>query len=428
MKLELGKIEIRDIRFGDKSCVDDHVLSINKEEVERLVLEDDKLIGCHLELAKPGEKTRITPVKDVIEPRVKVSGGEIFPGVIGKVSPQVGSGRTHALSGCCVVTVGRIVGFQEGVIDMSGPAVDYCPFSKTLNVCVVIEPKEGLETHVYERAGRMAGLKVATYLGELARNIEPDTLEVYETKPILEQAQQYPDLPKIGYVHMLQSQGLLHDTYYYGVDAKQIVPTFMYPTEIMDGAIVSGNCVAPCDKVTSYHHLHNPVIEDLYRHHGKDLNFMGVILTNENVFLADKERHSDMVAKLCQWMGLDGVLITEEGYGNPDTDLMMNCKKVERAGTKVCLITDEFPGKDGKSASLADTCDEATALASCGQGNATLHFPAMDKVIGTTEYIESQIGGWAGCMNEDGSFEAELQIIIASTIANGYNKLAAKGY
>lgn len=42
MKLELGKIKIRDIRFGDKSCVDDHVLSINKEEVERLVLEDDK--------------------------------------------------------------------------------------------------------------------------------------------------------------------------------------------------------------------------------------------------------------------------------------------------------------------------------------------------------------------------------------------------
>ena len=32
----------------------------------------------------------------------------------------------------------------------------------------------------------------------------------------------YPDLPKVGYIHMLQSQGLLHDTYYYGVDAKQL--------------------------------------------------------------------------------------------------------------------------------------------------------------------------------------------------------------
>ena len=345
MKLELGKIFIKDIQFSDQTCVKDHVLYVNKEEVEKLVREDDKLLECHRDIARPGDSTRITPVKDVIEPRVKVSGGEIFPGMIGKVTPQVGEGRTHALDGCCVVTVGRIVGFQEGVIDMSGPAADYCPFSKTVNLCVVIEPKEGLETHVYEKAGRMAGLKVATYLGEAGRNVEPDTLETFETKPIFEQAAMYPDLPKVGYVHMLQSQGLLHDTYYYGVDAKQFIPTFMYPTEIMDGAIVSGNCVAPCDKVTTYHHFHNPVIEDLYKHHGKDVNFMGVILTNENVFLADKERHSDMVAKLAEWMGLDGVLITEEGYGNPDTDLMMNCRKVEQKGVKVVLITDEFPGK-----------------------------------------------------------------------------------
>ena len=62
------------------------------------------------------------------------------------------------------------------------------------------------------------------------------------------------------------------------------------------------------------------------------------------------------------------------------------------------------------------------------QGNATLQFPAMDKVIGTQDFIEMQIGGWDGCKNPDGSFEAELQIIIASTIANGFNKLAARGY
>ena len=428
MKLELGKIEIKDIQFAEKTYIDNHVLYVNKAEVEAMVLEDDKLLECHLDIARPGDSTRITPVKDVIEPRVKIEGGEMWPGMIGKVTPQVGSGVTYALSGCTVVTVGRIVGFQEGVIDMSGVAADYCPFSQTVNLCVVIEPIEGIETHAYEKAGRMAGFKVAKYLGEAARECKPDTVETYETKPLFEQAAEYPDLPKVGYLHMLQSQGLLHDTYYYGVDAKQIVPTFMYPTEIMDGAIVSGNCVAPCDKVTSYHHLYNPVIDELYKHHGKDLNFMGVILTNENVFLADKQRHSDMVAKLAEWMGLDGILITEEGYGNPDTDLMMNCKKIERKGIDVCLITDEFPGKDGKSQSLADTCEEATALASCGQGNMTLNFPAMDKVIGTQEYIESQIGGWAGCINEDGSFEAEIQIIIASTIANGFNKLAARGY
>ena len=38
------------------------------------------------------------------------------------------------------------------------------------------------------------------------------------------------------------------------------------------------------------------------------------------------------------------------------------------------------------------------------------------------------IGGYEGSLKPDGSIEAELQIIIASTIANGFNKLSAKGY
>ena len=428
MKLELGKIKINDLQFGEKTKVENGVLYVNAEEIEKLVLEDERLISAKVELARPGESVRIAPVKDVIEPRVKVSGpGGIFPGIINKVQ-EVGSGRTHALVGANVVTCGRIVGFQEGIIDMSGPAAAYVPFSQTHNVCIVIEPKEGLETHAYEEAGRMAGLKTAVYIGEAGRNVTPDEIVTYETKPLQEQVKEYPDLPKVGYIHMLQSQGLLHDTYYYGVDAKQIVPTIMYPTEMMDGAIVSGNCVAPCDKVTTFHHFNNPVIEALYKRHGKDLNFVGVILTNENVFLADKQRCSDMVAKLAEFMSLDGVIITEEGYGNPDTDLMMNCKKVAQKGIKVVLITDEFPGRDGKSLSLADAVPEADALVSCGNGNVIIDFPAMERLIGTLDFVETMIGGYEGSLKPDGSIEAELQIIIASTIANGYNKLAAKGY
>lgn len=428
MKLELGKIFINDIQFAHKTEVIDSVLYVDKREVEDIVLGDDRIKSVNVDIARPGESVRIAPVKDVIEPRVKVFGeGSIFPGILNKVK-TVGSGRTNALKGACVVTGGNIVAFQEGIIDMSGPIAQYTPFSMTNNLCIMMEPKDNLEAHSYEQAARMAGLRVATYLGEVGRDVEPDEVIVYETKPIREQIKEYPNLPTVAYVHMLQSQGLLHDTYYYGVDAKQIVPTLMYPTEIMDGAIISGNCVAPCDKVTTYHHLNNPVIEDLYKRHGKDLNFVGVILTNENVFLMDKERSSDMVAKLVEYLGIDGVIITEEGYGNPDTDLMMNCKKCTDVGADVVLITDEFPGRDGKSQSVADATKEADAVVSCGQGNLVVHFPAMDKIIGTLEYVEMMIGGYKGCLNEDGSMNAELQMIIASTIANGYNHLTAKWY
>mgnify|MGYP003292701552 CR=1 FL=1 len=428
MKLELGKVHIHDVQFDKETRIDHGVLYVNEEEIVRLVLEDDRLVSCRVELARPGESVRIAPVKDVIEPRLKIEGGgNTYPGVLGKVT-EVGQGLTYCMDGAAVVTVGKIVGFQEGVIDMSGPAAAYSPFSQTQNVCVVFEPAEGLTTHSYENAGRMAGMKVAAYLAKTLKDQTPDECKVYETKPMLEQIAQYPDLPKVGYVHMLQSQGLLHDTYYYGVDAKLFVPTFMYPTEAFDGAITSGNCVAPGDKVTTYHQVHNPVIEDLYDEHGKTINFLGVILTNENVYLADKERHSDMTAKLCEFFGFDGVVISEEGFGNPDTDLMMNCKKITRKGIKTVIITDEFPGKDGRSYSLADVSKEAEAVVSCGNANGVVHFPAMERLIGSMAYIEEQVGGWHGCTHEDGSFDAEVCIVIGSNCEIGFSNLSCRGY
>ena len=81
MRLELGRINIKGLQSGDTTKVDKGILYINKTEIAKLVLEDDHIKDVKVEIALPGEKTRITPVKDVIEPRVKVSGpGGIFPG------------------------------------------------------------------------------------------------------------------------------------------------------------------------------------------------------------------------------------------------------------------------------------------------------------------------------------------------------------
>ena len=120
MKLELGYVNIHDIQFADQSKVEGGVLYVNKEDIKNLVLEDENIKSVELEIAKPGDSIRIMPVKDVIEPRCKVEGpGGIFPGVISKVD-TVGSGKTNVLRGSAVVTTGKIVAFQEGIIDMSG--------------------------------------------------------------------------------------------------------------------------------------------------------------------------------------------------------------------------------------------------------------------------------------------------------------------
>ncbi|QTJ35228.1 glycine/sarcosine/betaine reductase component B subunit [Dolosigranulum pigrum] len=427
MKLEIGEITIKDVTLADETALNDGHLTINKQDLIDIVLEDDRLASADVQLAKPGEKTRITPVKDVIEPRCKVdSESGIFPGVISKVN-EVGQGRTHVMKGIGVTTVGKIVGFQEGIIDMSGPGAEKTPFSQIINICLVINPIEDLKTHSYEEAVRLAGLRVATFIGKLAEEIEPDEVKTFETKPLVEQMNEYPDLPKVGYVYMLQTQGLLHDTYVYGTDAKHIVPTLLYPTEVMDGAIISGNCVSACDKNTTYHHLNNPIIEDLYARHGKDINFVGVIITNETVYLADKERSSDFTSKLAEFIGLDGVIISQEGFGNPDTDLIMNSTKIEKKGIDTVIVTDEYAGRDGASQSLADADPLANATVTGGNANETILLPAMDRLIGTLDYVDVIAGGFDGSLQSSGEIEVEIQAITGATNELGFNRMSARG-
>jgi sarcosine reductase len=428
LRLELGKILIKDIQFGAETKVQNGVLYVCKEELLKAVGGDERLQSIDFDIARPGDETRIIPVKDVIEPRVKVEGkGGIFPGFISKVE-TVGYGRTHVLKGAAVVTTGKIVGFQEGIIDMSGEGAKYTPFSKTNNLVIICEPKDGVLQYDHEEAVRMVGFKAAIYLGEAGRNVEPDEIKVFETLPLLQQVAQYPDLPKVVYVYMLQSQGLLHDTYVYGVDAKKIIPTFIYPTEIFDGAIVSGNCVSACDKNPSYVHMNHPIIEDLYERHGKDYNFLGCVITNENVFLADKERSSDWTAKLVEMMGADAVIISEEGFGNPDADLVMNCNKITAKGIKTVLVTDEYAGQDGASQSLADSTPKGDAIVTGGNANEVITLPVMKKVIGHPEVANIIAGGYLGSLREDGSINAEIQVITGATSEVGFNYLTAKGY
>ena len=426
MRLEMGHIYIKDIQFAAESKIEDGILYVSEEAVKAVALEDEKIKSVSFDIAKPGESVRITPVKDVIEPRVKVEGrGGIFPGVISKVD-TVGSGKTYALKGMAVVTAGKIVGFQEGIIDMTGVGAEYTPFSKTLNLVMVCEPVDGIKPHDYEKAVRLAGFRVAVYLGELARELTPDETKVYETYGVIEGKEKFPNLPRVAYVQMLQSQGLLHDTYVYGVDAKKTLSTIISPTEVMDGAIVSGNCVSACDKNPTYVHLNNPVVHDLFEQHTKTLNFVCHIITNENVYLADKMRSSDWTAKMCRFLDLDAVIVSQEGFGNPDTDLIMNTKKIEAEGVKTVIITDEYAGRDGKSQSLADSDPAADAVVTGGNANQVVILPKLDKVIGTLDYVNTIAGGNEHSLREDGTIEVEIQAITGATNETGFNYLSAR--
>jgi glycine reductase len=74
MKLEIGNFHVKDIVFGTKTAYENGILTINKEEALAVVREDEHITEADLVIVKPGDEVRLCPVKEAIEPRVKVNG------------------------------------------------------------------------------------------------------------------------------------------------------------------------------------------------------------------------------------------------------------------------------------------------------------------------------------------------------------------
>ena len=51
-RLELGHINIKDIQFGPESKIEDGVLYVDEEAVKAIVLEDERIKSCKLDIAR----------------------------------------------------------------------------------------------------------------------------------------------------------------------------------------------------------------------------------------------------------------------------------------------------------------------------------------------------------------------------------------
>ena len=169
MKLELNVVNISEVRFGDRTTIENGVLSVNRQELAGLLKADTRLKSVEVELANPGEKTRIIRVIDVIEPRAKVgNSGQEYPGALDRLA-TVGRGSTCVLRGAAVMLSeyrrsqdrGRAA---TGIIDMWGPGAEIGPYGNMHNVVVMANPADGATQDEYRIALKTAGLKTAVYL------------------------------------------------------------------------------------------------------------------------------------------------------------------------------------------------------------------------------------------------------------------------
>jgi len=416
-ELEFNYIDIEDIVFSDKTCVEGKRLMVCQQEIVDLVLQETKIESVKLDIALPGESTRILSVKDVIEPRVKLDKeGGYFGGVMWPVD-NIGSGKTLVLRGASVMMTGPFEDFMEGIVDMSGPGAELVPYSKLRNLILWVKTIPGLDYGLNKEIQKMAGRKVAIYLAEKAKEAPVSEIKTYRWEPV------ESNLPRIGQVMMLSTRSP-NDAYLYGSDIAPIVPTIISPLAAIDGATENVSCRINAHRHTTYQHQNNTVVFDALERHMREFNFAGVIVTLERISHQEKEKNSALAANLAELLRLDGVVVTEENAGNPDADLMMVCRKMEKRGIKTVLITDESAGEGGISQGLADTTPEADAVISTGNANTRILLPPMDKTIGDLSVIGKINGTHSDSLKADGSIWMEFLGIPSSCSELGDGRLS----
>ena len=434
MKLKIGNFYVKDIIFGETTKFEQGILQINKEEALRVVYEDENITDADLIIAKPGDKVRIVPVKEAIEPRYRVEGGPVFPGVTGELM-QTGNGTTYALKNSSVLVVGKKWGgFQDGLIDMSGEGAKYTLFSELLNICLVADTNEDFEKNEQQKknkALRWAGMRLSEYLGKTVANLEPEEIEVYELNPLTKRTEKENMLPNVAFVMQPQSQmeEMGYNDLVYGWDANHMLPTFMHPNEILDGAVISGSFMPCSSKWSTYDFQNYPMIKRLYEEHGNTINFVGVIMSNLNVALEQKERAALFVAQIAKSLGVDAAVVAEEGYGNPDADFIACIVALENAGIKTVGLTNECTGRDGASQPLVTLDQKADAIVSCGNVSELIILPPMETVIGDLESLarDGLSGGWGNdeilgsSVREDGSIIMENNAMFCGDRVSGWS-------
>ncbi|UOW66791.1 glycine/sarcosine/betaine reductase component B subunit [Paraclostridium bifermentans] len=441
MKLEIGNFYVKSIEFSNETSYENGILRLNKEELLNFIKEDERITDADLHIVNPGEMIRLCPVKEAIEPRVKVDNRALFPGFTGDLE-NCGHGKTHALKDCSVLVVGKHWGgFQDGLIDMGGEGAKYTYFSKIKNIVLVADTNEDFEKNEQQKkndALRVAGHKLAEYIAKCVQELEPEEVEVYELEGITKRSEKVNGLPSVVFVMQLQSQ-MEEDGYNdltYGWNTNHLVPTLMHPNEILDGAVVSGSFM-PCSSKWSTYDIQNaPVIKRLYKEHGNSLNFLGVILSNLNVSLEQKERSAIYVAQIAKTLGADGAIVAEEGYGNPDADFVGCIVALEDAGVKVVGLTNECTGRDGNSQPLVTLDEKLDAIVSCGNVSELIQLPPMEKVIGELNALarDGLSGGWSDdeilgpSVRKDGSIIMENNAMFCGDQVLGWSTKTMKEF
>jgi len=398
MQLSLAIHPVTSIQFGARAGLFGTTLSIQQDELRRLVLEESSFEAVDFELARPGESLRAGPIFDIVEPRAKAPGGSPdWPGILG-APYTAGSGTTHVLEGAAVTAVhedspGESRGATGYILEMSGAPALRSHYATLNHLIMVPHSKTGMPVAARQRAYRMAQLKIAVHLARAALNDIPARTFILDATTGTERA----DLPRVAYVGQIfsrQRKPVQDESILYGADTDGMLPTVLHPNEWLDGALVP-SYHASLGGAETYFYQNHPVIMELYRRHqAGEMNFAGSVATIASANNSDRERNTRFAAQLVKWaLGADAAVLTKFGGGVPHTDLAETARLLEIMGVKTAVQVTDLARDHRIESALLFNLPEVNAIVCIGGNDTKWNLPQVERVIAADSGMAEVLAG-----------------------------------
>ena len=336
--------KIDKVEFGDETKIDGTTLVIgDADELCKEAIESQEIVkDMKISVITPDDYHKYTNSIMDVQPIATKEKGELGEGVT-----RVLDGIVTVLTGTDEngVQVGEF-GSSEGYVDenvMWGRpgAIDKGEIMLVINATVQAGTNR-------ERRGPRGAHEAADLIVEKIREAlkKADDGLVVNTETI-EQKRRYGN-KRVLLVKEIMGQGAMHDNLILpkepvgtlgaqaNVDLGNL-PIMLSPLEILDGGIHALTCIGPASKETSRHYWREPLVEEALK--DEDIDVVGVCLIGSPQANTQKSYVSKRLGMWAEAMGLDGAIVTTEGFGNNHIDYGENIEAIGSRGVPVVGIT-----------------------------------------------------------------------------------------
>ncbi len=340
-KLVKKHMKITSVEIGTETSIKDGKLTIDKNIVDKAVLEDPLCKSLSLDVIYPDQRHIYTEtIMDVCPIATKVEG-------------ELGEGITKVADGVVFMLTGvdedgvqvHEFGSSEGYLDekmyFGHPG---CADENDIIIrChAVIERLTGMT-----RPGPFAAHKCQDYIIQAIR----DELKNYDGEVLREEICEdvrRSGNPRVVLVKEIMGQGAMHDNVICPAEPCGIlggqknvdcgnVPIMLTPNQVRDGSIHALTCIGPATKEMTRHYIREPLVEGLAA--DTELDLIGVVFVGSPQVNDEKLWVSERLGSLLESLDIDGCIITTEGFGNNHIDFIQHIGQAGKRGIPVVGVS-----------------------------------------------------------------------------------------